>query len=167
MKLQRRPVSLAIGLLLVLVWLFTLQGFNLDEVCGKGFVKAIARNFVHLNLFHLLVNLYALEALSRIELYLGSGSYIGLLIIILLLASTMEFLLNETVPSLRCSIGFSGVLFGLLAWEMMVMGEFQPYLFLILLVIVVFPTLSNPRASLIGHGLGALAGVIAALFWRK
>lgn len=167
MKLESRPVSLVVGLLLVLVWVFTLQGLNLDEICGKGFAKALARNFVHLNLFHLLVNLYALEALSRIELYLGSGSYLILLFIILLLASTMEFLLNETMPSLRCSIGFSGVLFGLLAWELMVMGQFQPYLFLVLLVMVVFPTLQNPQASLIGHGLGALAGVLTALVWRK
>ena len=93
---------------------------------------------------------------------MGSGQYLALILFLLVAQTFLEMFLYNLGAAYRCSIGFSGVLFGLLAWEMFALQEFEPYLFLVLLLMVVYPSIQSPQASLIGHGIGALVGVIAA-----
>ena len=66
---------------------------------------------------------------------------------------------------INCSVGWSGVLFGLAVWEIVKEKEkVDSSLIIAIGAMVVSPSLQNPQASLIGHALGALAGFIVAMY---
>lgn len=155
-----RVVSSIIAIILLLVH-FNSSQENLPTSCVDGFTNSIIRNFYHIDSPHLYVNLLTFKTLSRIETQIGSAKYLMLLISIVVIASVLDYIVN-LIFSLKCSIGFSGVLFGLLAWEMVTMHEFSPYVLLLLAINVISPTIRNPQSSLMGHGIGALAGVLSA-----
>jgi len=140
---------------------------NLPTICVDGITNSIVRNFYHVDSPHLYINLLTFTVLSRIETQIGSIKYLMLLISIII-SSVLDFVVNS-IFSLKCSIGFSGVLFGLLAWKMITRHEFSPYILILLAINVISPTIKNPQASLTGHGIGALAGIGAAylLKWYK
>ena len=89
--------------------------------------------------------------LSRIEDYIGTRKYIILLFLILFISSILDYIITLLFPSIHCSIGFSGILFGLLSWETIVLNDFNFFVLIILLINVVSPSLQNSKASLIGH----------------
>ena len=73
----------------------------------------------------------------------------------------------KLLKSLPCSIGFSGVLFGVAAWELVTNKGFDWLVALSLVAMVAVPTIQNPKASLMGHIVGAIAGIIGGLIWGK
>lgn len=159
-----KVVSSIIAIILLLIH-FNSSQENLPTICVDGITNSVMRNFYHVDSPHLYVNLLTFKALSRIEMQIGSVNYLMLLISILVIASFLDYIVNS-IFSLKCSIGFSGVLFGLLAWEMVTQHEFSPYALLLLAVNVISPTIKNPQASLMGHGIGALAGVISGYLFK-
>jgi len=165
LNLLFRPVSLIVAIFVVILSFSSFTSLGTDALCEHSFGKSITRNFYHVNLAHLGINLMAFNVLSRIEDIVGSGPYILLLFMLLLISSVLDFIANLMFPTLKCSIGFSGILFGLLSWEMMALHDFDPSALLLLVVNVIAPTLRDPKASLIGHSIGAIAGVIVAFFW--
>ena len=161
-NMMYKPVSLIIAILLVFIN-FGVQ-YNIPNVCGNGFFNSILRNFYHVNTAHLIINLFSFYVLSRVEILIGSGQYIVLLLMILLISSILDFIITLLFPNINCSIGFSGILFGLLAWEMMKLNNFNFIVLMLLIFNVITPTMINPKASLIGHSIGAFAGVISSFF---
>lgn len=164
------PISYALGGLLVV--LFVLYGTKGSAPpCGDSAIQAIQRHFVHASLPHLMANLFALYAVLHVEVYLGLARYILLLIILFTLTTlgdmAMRALTKKAGKTPVCSIGFSGILFGLLTWEIVYMGRLDWRLLLAIGVVVVLPTIQNPRASLTGHAMGALAGLVAGLAFKK
>ena len=160
MSILGRPVSLIIAILIIVIHF----GNNTPPatVCSKGFTQSVSRNFYHANNTHIIFNLVSVNMLSRVEDYLGTKASIVLLFLILFISSVLDFIISLIFPDLKCSIGFSGILFGLLAWEMMVSYNFNPSVLIILLINVITPTLRDPRASLLGHGIGAISGVLSS-----
>ena len=131
------------------------------NMCGKGIGKAVMRNFVHADLVHLTGNLATFWLLVN-RLPLSSIKLLELLGLLVVLTTGLDLMAQAVFPSLTCSIGFSGVLFGLLAWEVIRSDKVSWAALGILVAMVVYPSLQNPRASLVGHGLGAVAGVLAS-----
>jgi membrane associated rhomboid family serine protease len=161
------PVTVFVSVILVVVFLMYLSGKIRSLPCGSGVNKAFMRHFVHIDPMHLLINLYAFYVLSRVEVQMGSGPFLGLLVFLLIVNMAIEVVLHILNPEFPCSIGFSGILFGIAAWELFVANEVNTGLLLLLAAMVINPSLQNPRASLLGHSIGAIAGVIGALLWNK
>lgn len=63
--------------------------------------------------YHLSSNLLGLYAISRIEYRIGLKKFILLIVFLLIFNSIIEMALYKTVPTTKCSVGFSGVLFGI------------------------------------------------------
>jgi len=160
------PVSSFIGVSLIIVFfLFNAQVIT-SIPCGKGIEDVFMSNFVHVDISHLLANLYALYALSRIEQEMGFQKFIMLLIYLLVFNTLAEFLARKIWKDMKCSIGFSGILFGMLTWELVAKKKFDMQLMLAIVLMVVGPSLQNKRASLSGHVVGAVSGIIGALIWK-
>ena len=78
------PVSvfLAVGVIVI----FSLYATTaLKEIpCGKDVMSLFYSNFVHVDVYHLLSNIFALYALSRVEITIGSKKFIALIVFLLL-----------------------------------------------------------------------------------
>lgn len=166
--LQNRPVYVVVSLgLIVIAALYMTGVWDAQNVpCGESPFLIYQRQFIHVTLKHLLANLLVFFILSRIESNIGSYRFAFLLLQISILCVVIEYGLSRFID-LNCAIGFSGVLFGLLVWELMQVNEplSAPVVFTLLLIIIL-PSLSNPNASLMGHALGAATGAIVALYYK-
>ena len=159
------PISVFIAVSIVVIFsLYTTTAIKTIP-CGKNIMSIFYSNFVHIDLYHLLSNLFALYALSRVEIAVGGKQFVALIVFLLLFIVMTESIGHKIFPGLQCSIGFSGVLFGIAAWEMFTNKGFDWMIALSLIVMIAGPSINNPKASLIGHTVGAVSGVVAALIW--
>ena len=166
---QIKDVPVSVFLAVSIIVIFSLYATTaLKEIpCGKDVMSLFYSNFVHIDIYHLLSNLFALYALSRVELAMGGKKFTALIVFLLLFNTVAEAIGNKIFRGLPCSIGFSGVLFGVAAWEMVTNKGFDWLVALSLVVMVAAPTIKNPKASLAGHAVGAIAGIVGALLWSK
>lgn len=160
------PVTVYIAISLIVVFLL----FNAQVItavpCGKGIHEVFMSNFVHIDVMHLVSNLYALYAISRVEQEMGFQPFIWLLIFLLIFNTLAEFITKLIWKDLSCSIGFSGILFGLITWELVSKKKFDVELMIVIIIMVVGPSLKNKKVSLFGHAIGAVSGIIGALMWK-
>lgn len=160
-----RPVTAFVTVVIITISALYFFGIMKEVPCGDGVVKGLNRAFIHGSYSHIVSNLFAFMVLSRIEEKYGSGFFASL-IVQLLVATTLMELIAKQFMHVQCSIGFSAVLFGLVSWELMNERNIDMALFLALAAMVVSPSINNPRASLFGHAVGAIAGVIVALYFK-
>lgn len=160
------PVSVFIAISMIVVFLM----FNANVIavlpCDKGISDVFMSNFVHIDAMHLISNLYALYAVSRVEQEMGFQSFIWLLIFLLIVNTLTEFVSKRIWEDMPCSIGFSGILFGLMTWELVSKREFDVEVFLAIIIMVVGPSLTNKKVSFSGHVIGAVSGIIGGLLWK-
>lgn len=166
-KVQDVPVSAFLGVIIIVVFSLYLTTAIKTIPCGKDVLSSFYSNFVHIEPYHLIANLYALYALSRVEQRIGSKQFVAIVIFSLFFNTLVEtgiHKLNENIP---CSIGFSGVLFGIMTWELVTSKKIDLYLLTAIAGMVILPSIYNPKASLIGHAIGAISGVASGLIWNK
>lgn len=161
------PVSVSIAILIVIIFSLYLTKAIQTLPCGKNLISIFYSNFVHTRISHLAVNIFAIYALSVIEKDIGPRRFLGLIIFLLVFNTITEFILRKIFHSIPCSIGFSGILFGISAWELVTTKEFDLLLILSIMAMVLVPSIEDSRASLMGHAVGALSGVIGGLIWNK
>lgn len=160
-----KPVTSFMITVLIVVFAMYSIGVLKDIPCGEGVLKGLNRTFIHANWKHIASNLFAFIVLSRIEDRYGP-KFFGILIVNLLVITTMIELLAFQFFNVPCSVGFSGIIFGLISWELMNEKDINLTLFLGLAGMVVYPTLQDSKASLLGHGIGAVAGLLVSAYYK-
>jgi membrane associated rhomboid family serine protease len=169
MKLQHNeknvPVSIFISVFIIVI--FSLYSTSVIKIipCNKNMIPAFCSNFVHIEPEHLILNLYALYSLSRVEIMIGSKQFAILIIFLLFVNTLFESILHKLYPSLQCSIGFSGILFGIMTWELITNKGFDLYIATSIIAMVLIPSITNKKASLEGHIIGAISGIIGGFVW--
>ena len=161
------PVSVSIAILIVIIYSLYLTKAIKSLPCHNDLISIFYGNFVHIKISHLAVNIFALYALSNVERDIGARRFFALLIFLVIFNTLIEFILRKIFKSLPCSIGFSGILFGISAWELVTTKEFDILLIMSILAMVMVPSVEDSRASLVGHSIGAISGVIGGLIWNK
>lgn len=135
--------------------------------CDVSFNEQLYRTFIHIDMFHLLINLYAYNTLiTKLNSYMSHGNIFGLLIMIIVIDWIIGYLYNYYYDS-ACSIGFSGILFGLLAWDYLYHDDFNSNTIIMILISSIYPSLNNAKSSLSGHIIGSLSGLIAFLLSKS
>lgn len=160
------PVSLFLAVSIVVVFSMYITTAIKTIPCGKNIMSSFCTNFVHVEPYHLTANLFALYSLARVERDIGTRNFFGLIMFLLLFTSITEVIVHKMFSNLPCSIGFSGILFGIMAWELTTKKDFNIMLALSILGIVIAPSVYNPKISLNGHATGAIAGVIGGMIWK-
>jgi membrane associated rhomboid family serine protease len=147
---------------LIAIQIFAGRTFTNCDDTSAG--RQILHSLVHGSSVHLLVNIFTFIQLYRLEQILGSRDYFILIMIILVLSSWLYWIMNKVLYGtyFQCSVGFSGVLFGLLVWSRMVVngGSFDLREILLWSSLLIIPVLQNPRISLLGHLSGLLVGLL-------
>jgi len=161
------PVSLFLAVSIIVVFSLYITTAIKTIPCGKDIKSLFFSNFVHIDPYHLMVNLFALYALSRVERELGAKKFISLIVFLLIFTSVTEVMIHKVYPYIPCSIGFSGVLFGIMTWEFVSKKELDIVLIFTIIGMVVLPSIQNSKASLLGHAVGAVAGVVGGILWKK
>jgi membrane associated rhomboid family serine protease len=163
-------VPICVGLATIIVIIFSLYFTTLVKTlpCGSGVMDRFYSNFVHTTIPHMIGNLIGLYALARVEKNMGTKKFAILVAYLLIFNTLAESLLHTLVPSTPCSIGFSGILFGILTWELVTHKGIDKTILASILLITVFPTIvKGDKVSLGGHLIGSLSGVIGALLYTK
>lgn len=158
------PVTSVLTVINVLVYLYYAgQPVDIQAICGKDVISIIKQMFTHLDLTHILVNMVSLKNLSGLESGLGSSGFTKLVLIITFLNMAMTYLIDKITP-LTCSIGFSGIIFGLYMYAYFKTKELTLMTIVAAFSFVLQPSMINPKVSLIGHSIGALSGFLIARF---
>lgn len=132
---------------------------------NKDFFSILGSNFIHLDFDHLIANLVSLYALSRIEKRMGLQKFSYLILSLLFLNTLFETLLHRYFP-INNSVGFSGILFGLTTWELVLQKKVDTAL-LVSLVLLLLPSLKYENVSFTGHAVGVISGLTIALFYKN
>jgi rhomboid protease GluP len=136
----------------------------------REYWRIITANFVHIEIFHIVMNLYGIYYLgSFFEQYLGTVLYLYLVIFCCLSTTGTTYIIalkNRRLEN-TITLGASGIFYGylgaLIAMGMWFQGQYirlvSAYLGVIMMNIVF--TLLNPRISKTGHFGGLIGGFIA------
>lgn len=135
--------------------------------CNDKIIPNFFSNFVHTDFNHLIGNILSLYAFSRIEKELGMKKFISLLIFLLSFNTIIDTTIHNLFPNIPCSIGFSGVLFGIMTWEISTKQEVNIYIIASVIFTVILPSIQNTKISLSGHLIGAFSGIIGGILWKK
>lgn len=160
------PVSSFIAISIIVIYLLFTTNIISEIPCGTSIHTIFMNNFVHIDGAHLISNLYALYAISRIEEKMGFKPFIWLIVFLLAFNTLVEYMLRNVIKDMNCSIGFSGILFGLITWELLTTRKLDVQLIISILISVITPSFSNKKVSLSGHVVGALSGVIGGIIWK-
>lgn len=164
----KKNVSNFLGVSIVVIFLLYTFTIVKSIPCGRDILSTFCRNFVHTEPTHLLTNIFALFAISKVEEQLGSKHFFRLILFIL----TFDTIIESTLAvffQFKCSIGISGLLFGLTSYEML-MKNGNPKIdsYLVIAIILLLSVKSfDKRTSFVGHLVGSLSGIVAGFAWRK
>lgn len=150
--------TIAVGLVVVF---FVDPSFS----CENDWWFVLRRNVTHVDTVHLMANIISLIQLRTIEERLGH-SYVMMLLILFLVSNTILQQILRSWTAVTCAVGFSGVIFSLLAWEMVTTSSQLSSV----LMVVLFETIANslhPQVSTSSHLLGALIGTVSGLIARQ
>jgi membrane associated rhomboid family serine protease len=161
------PICSFISVLIIII--FSLYFTNVIKTipCEKDMKTIFITQFIHTDFFHLLSNLYGIYSLSRIELKVGPSKFFSLIIFLLIFSSILESLFHKLVDT-PCSIGFSGILYGVFTFEIMSLKEnFDYNLLIAILVDTISQKFIKNNISLYGHIIGIISGVIGGFIFTK
>ena len=130
-------------------------------VATGDYERLIGSGFLHIGLFHLLVNMFALYIIGRdVEAVLGRARYIAVYAVSLL-GGAASVMMLETPTSITA--GASGAIFGLLGAQAVILLKLKRSATPVLVVIGlnIFISISIPGISLWGHTGGLVAGALA------
>ena len=160
------PVSLFLAVSIVVIFALYVTAIIKTVPCGKNVLSMCCSNFVHIEPYHLAANLLALYALTRIERDIGPKRFGSLILFLILFTSIIEVIVHKVVDGFPCSIGFSGILFGIMTWELITKKGLNLIIVISIIGLVAMPSVQNSKVSLIGHAVGAVTGVIGGLLWK-
>ena len=164
-RFQDIPVSIFLAVSLFVISLLYLTSLIKTIPCGKDVLSNFYSNFTHVDIFHLIGNLSGLYVLSRVEQNIGSKQFIKLLVFLLVFNTLTESIMHKIMPSTSCSIGFSGVLFGIATWEIITTQEVDYAAVLAIIFSAIRPTVNEIKTSISGHVIGAIGGIISGIIW--
>lgn len=159
------PISIFFSILIIIIFLLYTTTIIKTIPCGNSLLENFYSNFIHTDPYHIMSNLYAIYAISRVERKLGTKKFIYLTIFILIINTILETIAKSLKPSLPCSIGFSGVLFGIMTYELVSEKDLDIYILSSIAIMLAAPSMKNNNVSLISHAIGAFTGIIGGLLY--
>lgn len=165
-KIKQTPLTAFICVFILTIFLLYVTNVLKEVPCDKDMKSIFISNFIHTDFFHIAANLYGLYSLSRVELSLGPKKFFILLIFLLIFGTIFESVIHKLIKT-PCSIGFSGLLYGIMTFEIMYNKKFDYNIFTSIILNIIVSKLGNRQVSLTGHIVGAISGIIGGLIFNK
>lgn len=126
----------------------------------------LVRSFCHADAQHLLINAISFYNLTYIESAIGSAQFGFAIFFIWIVSSVLLWLVHKMIPSRKVTtVGFSGVIFGLIIVYFNLLGT-NSTITIVGLLVSIIPQFFMPRISFEGHLCGIVAGVIYCLLFK-
>lgn len=158
--IKNREVSISISIFLIIIFILYHISILKNLPCGKSIHNVFLTNFVHIEPQHLISNLYSLFALSKVESEIGRIKFIKLIVLLLIFTTILEYIYKNIIHIKECSIGFSGILFGIFTYDLIAKKDVD--LYMISSIILMLYVNGGKGVSNIGHIFGIIAGVFSA-----
>lgn len=153
-SLQPNSLILVIGALLMLIYFV---GAPMPNSSVEP-LDYVLRQFFHADTLHLFSNLFALWRVTPLANSMSTIKFVQMLVFLTVFSAALLFVAHELFPSTkRTTVGFSGVLFGLIVVRNYLLGGSIGDIALDV-AIQILPNLLQPHISFIGHLTGALTG---------
>lgn len=134
---------------------------NIIDICRSTLVNSFLRTVIHDNIAHLAINLASFRNISNALIAkLSTKTYVQILILLWILDGLSDYF---SISTKTCSVGFSGVIFGLITYYFLEVSDDYMFVMSQLLLLLV-PGLLIPGISNFGHMLGILNGFIVKMF---
>lgn len=164
--IEKIPICVFLSTVIIIVFLL-ITFMNIKSFyCDNKLLESFYSNFIHIEPYHLGSNLFSLYAISRIEKKLGSKNFFFLLLSILSINTIIEYVLKKNFD-ICCGIGFSGVLFSLFTFELIISKKLDLYLISSIILSVYVPSVNNENISFWGHATGTITGLIIGTLYKK
>lgn len=161
------PICSFISVLIITIFSLYLTNAIKTIPCEKDMISIFMSQFIHTDFLHLVSNLYGIYSLSRIENKYGPKKFFILLIFLLFINTAAETVLHKIINS-PCSIGFSGILYGVLTFETVCDKNDLDYVLLGSIITNMFVTkIFKSNISLQGHVIGAITGIISGILFKN
>lgn len=167
LNIKEIPISVFLAVTIIIIFSLYFTNLLKSIPCQKNLSNIFINNFIHIDIYHLVGNILGLYSMSRIERSLGTKKFIILICCLLLTASILEVITFQLFPSIPCGIGISGLLFGLITWELIIVQKMDFTLVLSLIFTVILPSLKGKNVSIFGHLSGIIAGILVGMSWKK
>ena len=165
-KIKETPFTAFVCVSILTIFLLYVTNVIKEIPCEKDMKSIFLSNFIHTDIFHIIGNLYGLYSLSRVELQLGTKKFFTLLIFLLVFSTFFEALLHKIINT-PCSIGFSGILYGIMTFEVMYSKKFDYNIFTSIIFNIILSKIGNKKVSLTGHIVGGISGIIGGIIFEK
>jgi rhomboid domain-containing protein 1 len=150
-----RIVTLVIIGIIVIVYFTKLNFYN----TGYDIIDYELRAFYHANMTHLIANGISFWSLSFMEEVIGWGQFLFAILFIWIVSGIILYFIHKMFPSRKVyTVGFSGVIFGLMVVYLSLLGK-GPVSYTGLLISIL-PQLFVRGVSFEGHLAGIIAGAI-------
>lgn len=165
--LKKCPICSFIFVLIIIVFSMYFTSALKTVPCEKDMISVLYSNFIHTDFYHLLANLFGIYSLTNVEMRLGSKKFLTLILFLIFFTTLLEILLNKIIKT-PCSIGFSGILYGVFTFEIISKDKYVDYKILGSIILnIMFSKITNNKSSLYGHVIGVISGVFGALIYKK
>ena len=161
-NLKNTPITAFFSVTIFLT--FILYAFNIFKKipCEKDMVSIFCTNFIHTDFYHIFSNLISFYALSTIEYKMGPKKFFILILYLLIFNTIFEFILHKIIKT-PCSIGFSGVLYGIATFEIVCNKNLDYAMISALIINVAVSYNFDSKSSLSGHVIGIISGIIGGI----
>ena len=150
-----------VSILIIFILVFVQFGEIGSPNClDKSYNQYIYRSFMHQDLNHLSTNIFTLWNLSELEKEFTALQFIYIVTFLLVASTAIHFLMDKITRTKNCAIGFSGVLFGMLVFQLGKQG-FDIITVGQMVLLLVLPSLTRTNISFTGHLSGVIAGILA------
>lgn len=160
------PISSFLFIIITLIFSLYFTSVIKSTPCGKNLGSVFVSNFVHTDFMHLVYNLFAIFAISRIEREIGWEKFLALIIFSLTINTILETTLHRIDRNIKCSIGFSGVLYTMFTWQVITNKEFDVYMLSVIAGNILYPKLTGGNVSTSGHVIGVITGILSGVIWN-
>lgn len=156
-------ITIIIISIMILVYLSSLNNYQLNN----EMMNYAVRSFYHADLAHLISNMISFYYLSPIEDIVGEASFVFIVVFIWIVSSLLLYTYHQLFPSRKVyTIGFSGVIFGLIVVYYSLLGQ-KASVSVTGLIISILPQIVIPNISFEGHIAGIIAGALYVTFFSS
>lgn len=154
--------SVVSGILIILFIIFEIYPIPCNsESLGLTLINTLN----HVNYIHLITNLAAFIVLWPEEIKIKTNWFLLLVLSLIILTSLTEWGISLLRHNERCAVGFSGVIYALIAFFICQQTQFN-WSILIALIIPLAPALFTPGIAWESHLIGFTVGFIIGLITR-
>jgi membrane associated rhomboid family serine protease len=163
---KKIPICSFITVSLVIIFSLYFTNVFKSIPCEKNMTNTFISNFIHVDFIHLCSNIFSLYSLSVIEERLGSKQFFILLLFFLMMNTILESILHK-IMNLQCSIGFSGVLFSIVTYELLSNKVLDINILISIVANLFTLPLKDKKISFYGHVIGVISGILSVFLFSK